>query len=175
MKSPQKGSAMMSMIEVRAKDLMQTEVVQLSPEAPVEEAVRTLEEYNVRGAPVVDDAGKLVGMLSLHDIASSEHLREGRLSTRRGERRLAEPLEVADDEDEWIEPSEDYSPETLGRETVADWMRPGVISVAPEASLKEICRVMEKESIHRVLVTERGRLKGIVSTIDVVRFLAREL
>jgi CBS domain-containing protein len=161
----------MTKTAVRARDLMQTEVVQLSIDTPVEEAVATFEEYNIRGAPVVDSTGRLVGVFSAHDLTRTEHVHGGRLSVERDEYYLANR---DDDEGPDLDP-EGYSPGILGRETVGDWMRPGVISVGPDASLKEICRVMVKESIHRVLVTQNDRLKGLISTFDIVRYLAREL
>lgn len=154
--------------EVRAADLMQTEVVQLAGDAPIEEAIRTFEEYNIRGAPVVDGSGRLIGVLSANDITRSDRVGDGRLDT--------DGYELADeDEDGDTTFSDGFSPTVGGRPTVADWMRHGILSVKPEASLKEVCEVMERESIHRVLVTEGGQLKGLISAFDVVRYLAQTL
>jgi CBS domain-containing protein len=51
-----------------ARDIMTKDVVTLSPEAPVEEAGETLTQYRIHGAPVVDAAQQLVGMISLVDL-----------------------------------------------------------------------------------------------------------
>jgi len=48
----------------RASDAMNREVVCLRPEATVEEAIRILLEREISGAPVVDRAGQLVGIIS---------------------------------------------------------------------------------------------------------------
>jgi hypothetical protein len=71
------------------------------------------------------------------------------------------------EEDEILE-REDYSPELLGRELVGDWMNRGVIHVAPDDSLASVCKLMVKNHVHRVLFVERGALKGILTSFDVV-------
>lgn len=168
---------MTPLTEVRARDLMRTQVVTLSPDASIREAVATLQDDHLGGVPVVDGASKVVGFLSLADIARIEHLAGDRVAEERGERQLANPIGEALEEesidDEEFAGREDYSPELLGRETVGDWMTRGVIDVPPDASLKEVCRVMVRESVHRVVVLdERERLAGIISTMDVVRYVA---
>ncbi len=56
---------------------------------------------------------------------------------------------------------------------VSDWMTPNVLSVGEDASLGEVCDLMNRETIHRVFVTRGRRLIGVVSTTDVVRHVAR--
>ncbi len=155
---------------VTAADLMRTDVLRLSVDTPIQEAVENFEEYRITGAPVVDEAGRLVGFLSLRDIATSEHVRDGRIVAERG----SWPDTVEDEFDEgegWGE-SDDYSPGVLGRETVQDWMNPDLITCTPDTRLKDLCKLMVRESVHRVLVVEGGSLKGIVTTFDVVRHIA---
>jgi CBS domain-containing protein len=48
----------------QVKDAMQKNVVSLVPNATVEEAIRTLLEYKISGAPVIDKEGKLAGIIS---------------------------------------------------------------------------------------------------------------
>ncbi|MHC4846213.1 MAG: CBS domain-containing protein [Planctomycetota bacterium] len=51
-----------------------------------------------------------------------------------------------------------------------------MISVGPEASLKDACDLMTKESIHRVLVVdEKKHLVGVLTTFDVVAYLSKTL
>ena len=161
--------------KARVADFMRTEVVRLEASAPIADAVRTLEENDIGGAPVVDGADNVVGVLSLSDIVRSEHMREGRIDAERGEYYLADPLEERFDEDaDEFAAKEDFSPRVTGQETVGDWMHTEVISVDPGASLKRVCKVMNENGIHRVLVLEGRRLVGIVSTLDVVRHIAEE-
>ena len=153
---------------------MRTDLLTLRAEDSVESAVDLFEEYHVSGAPVVDAAGRPLGVLSASDITRREHVREGRLAAERSGG-LAdifdEELEGADIEGELFN-REDYSPDLLGRVRIGEWMSQGVVAVAPDATLAEICRIMTEESIHRVFVVEGGRLRGVVSTFDVVSLLA---
>jgi CBS domain-containing protein len=164
--------------EVRARDIMRTEVVTLPADATIREAVRTLQDDRLGGVPVVDTSERVVGFLSLADIARLEHLQGDRVNESRSERQFSNPigeaLEEESVEDEEFSSREDYSPELIGQETVGQWMTPQVVSIAPDASLKQVCRVMVSESVHRVVVLEDERLVGIVSTMDIVRHLAEQ-
>jgi len=149
---------------------MRCEVITLLSTAKIIEAVETFEEYKIGGAPVVDGAGNLIGVLTASDLARKEHLVEGRLATARSEYYLADPLD--DEEFSGEDYATDYNPDTLGPETVQDWMTPTLITVGSEATLKEVCKLMVAESIHRLLVVDEGKLVGIVTTFDVVRHVA---
>ena len=161
---------------ITARDLMVTDVQTLAADASIEEAIEVFEEYHISGAPVVDSAGRLLGVLTASDIARREHVSDGKLQASGGEYYLTNPLDDARGEGIWDEDDyfsqADYSPETLGEEKVRDWMSPNIVSVVPETPLKEVCEVMVRETIHRVLVVESGTVKGIISSFDLVRYLA---
>lgn len=161
-----------TLLAATAADLMQTNVVVLDASMPVADAFRIFEEDRISGAPVVDATGKLVGFLSSRDLTRSEHLDEDRMRSQPGERELAA---FDDDDDTGRYPDkENYSPEVVGQTVVQDWMTPEVVSVAPELSLPELCREMVDRGIHRVIVVSEGRVRGIVSTFDVVRHFATQ-
>ena len=67
---------------VLARDVMQTDVLVFRPDDSIQSAAEQLEEIGASGAPVVDDAGRLIGVLTTSDIARSEHVDGGRISTR---------------------------------------------------------------------------------------------
>src|SRR5262245_23560323 len=52
----------------KAKDAMRTQVVTLSPDATIEQAIQVLVGRGISGAPVVDEAGQLVGILSEYQL-----------------------------------------------------------------------------------------------------------
>ena len=158
-----------------ARDVMRTEIATLSTDDTIQTALELFEESGISGAPVV--AGeKLVGMLTLADLGRSERRENGCIRTT-GEYEMSEPAgeELADepDPDEVFFSKEDYSSAVLGPARVGDWMSVGVISVPPDASLAEVCRVMVENHVHRVCVLEEGRLVGLVTTFDVLREIAR--
>ena len=88
----------------------------------------------------------------------------------RAEPTLADVLDEADDDDDPVRLTEGFADAI-----VREFMTPAVISVSPSTTLKQICGVLARENIHRVVVTEHGKLLGIVTTTDIVRRLADDL
>jgi CBS domain-containing protein len=157
-----------------ARDLMRTNLTVLAPDDTIVDALAVLEDNGVSGAPVVS-AGKLVGVLTMTDIARSANAHEGRSA---GEERWEFSEPVGEERSDELDPDEvfflkdDYSPDVLGRERVREWMTRQVIAVTGDEPIDKVCARMVDHQIHRVFVTEEGRLKGVVSTFDVVRHVA---
>ncbi len=163
---------------VKVREVMRKEVATLSPDDAIETALESFEEAGISGAPVVDMGGRLVGVLTLADVARTEHLKDDRLSARRGGYEMGEPVgeEFSDelDPDEVFYVKEDYSSEALGRDLVGDWMTREVVSVGPDEDLAQACRAMADRKIHRVFVTDQEKLVGMITSFDVVRWVARD-
>ena len=53
---------------VRAGDLMTPQLVALSPDLPLDQAVRALAGHGLKGAPVLDESGRVIGLLSETDL-----------------------------------------------------------------------------------------------------------
>jgi CBS domain-containing protein len=163
--------------KIVAEHVMSRRVATLSPAEPIESALRTFTEARISGAPVVDEEGRIVGILSLSDIARSERLDDDSFREQEPAYDLAGPLDEEGDED--FDPSEifflkeEYS--AGGGITVADRMTREVVCVGPETSLEQLSEVMVSQRIHRVLVTRDSELLGVVSSFDVVRAVAGRL
>lgn len=170
-KKAQPKSTPIDPMRLLARDVMQTDVLTLRPDDTVESAVGLLEEYHVSGAPVVDGFGKILGVLSSTDVARREHVKEGSVSV--GRRGGTDDDDGLDFEDEVLD-SEGYSPELFASARVDEWMSHRLVSVGPQATLAEVCRLMVAESIHRVFVVQEDALCGVISTFDVVRLMAGE-
>ena len=163
--------------EVKVRDLMRTHVTTLQADAPILSAIELLEENRISGAPVVNAKGVLSGFLSLRDIARSDHLRADRFDEELRERMLARRMEEfsggMDEDEEESDWEESDEPTQLAADRVRDWMNPEVISISPDATLRQVCKKMAADKIHRVLVVEDGQLVGIVTSFDVVTHVAR--
>jgi CBS domain-containing protein len=156
-----------------ARDIMQTGVLVLRADDSIHSAAEQLEEIHATGAPVVDGAGHLIGVLTTTDIARSEHVETQGVVTRMATESAPDvDQSLVTDADEVVFSTEAFGDEVLGRARVGDWMTPGVTRVAPDTTLAGLCRMMMDEDIHRVFVVEHQRLLGVVSTKDVVRLLA---
>ena len=151
-----------------AKDIMQSQVVTVSPDAPLHSTQRLFYEEGIHGAPVVDDQGRVVGMITSTDIL--------RAATETEEATPTGPDYFGDDlhYPSGLLPlaTEDFQ-ERLQDITVADFMTEGVVHVAPSTPISELARTIRENKIHRLLVVENGALRGIVSTFDLVTLLEK--
>lgn len=134
-----------------AKDVMQERVVTVRPNLLVRELAKLLDEKRISGAAVVERGGRIVGVVSKSDLVHHE-------------------LEGADHY-VWEEGAmpRGFHVESPDRAVVADIMTPGVVEAAPDAPLSALARLMRRRRIHRVFITEAGRLRGIVTTLDLLK------
>lgn len=166
---------MATLSRVTARDIMRTELVTLSPDDTIEDALAQLSDAGVTGAPVLRGDGRLIGALTLTDIAQPEHTDKDRMRTRPGEEVMVTTTNAEADEfeeEEEIATKEDYSPELLGQTLVSEWMSDRVVAVSPDASVRTLCRTLLDDGVHRVFVTDHGKLVGVVSAMDVIRLVA---
>lgn len=155
---------------ITAADLMSPEVLTVREDMPVADLAAFLMRHDITGAPVADADGRLVGVVSVVDIADlvsddaeiaadrsePDFLYRGREAT------------LSEDELQGLE----IDDEDL---TVADIMTPEIHSVAPSAPVSEIAMKMLREHLHRVLVLDPDdRCVGIVTTSDLLGLLVDE-
>jgi CBS domain-containing protein len=137
---------------MKVRDLMTTEPVTTTPDAPLKEAARMMVEHGVSGLPVLDDAGALVGMVTEGDFLRQEANRDQpyRLS-------LLEAL------------FGDGSGAPPAVETVGEVMSEPVITIGADATISEAARVMAHRRVKRLpVLDDAGALIGIISRADVV-------
>jgi CBS domain-containing protein len=144
---------------MKASDVMTRNVLSVTPEATVAEAVELMLERGISGLFVVDDAGILVGVVTEGDL-----LRRDELGTERRKswwlRLIASPGRQAAD-----------FTRTHGRK-VADVMTHELVSVDADDSLELIVALMEGHRIKRVPVLQGDRVVGVVSRADLLRALS---
>lgn len=150
----------------RARDVMQSPVVSIERDASLLDAHRLFVEEEIHGAPVVDADGAVVGVLSTLDLlrtVAEEH--ESGRSDAVYYRDLL-PYSTPD----WATDSEDFQ-DRLSDLRVVDAMSEAVISVAPDATIAQVAATLRENGIHRVLVAEKERLLGIISSQDLLALL----
>ena len=151
---------------VTARDIMRSNVVTVSYATPLSEVERKLGDHRISGAPVTDEGGHIVGVVSLKDLieryaeSPESHPRRGQ-----GFYHLSSNEMLDDDFDSFDVPDE-------AEETAGDVMSGEVYSVGPEAGLQEIASKMVKHKVHRLLVQEDGKYIGLVSTMEILDSLS---
>jgi CBS domain-containing protein len=153
----------------QARDVMQSPVLTIERDASLLDAHRLFVEEEIHGAPVVDSDGGVVGVLSTLDllrVVSEEH--DSNRSDAVYYRDLL-PYSVPD----WATEGEDFQ-DRLSELRVADAMSDAVVSVPPDATIAQVARTLRENGIHRVLVAEKEKLLGIISSQDLLALLERE-
>jgi CBS-domain-containing membrane protein len=146
---------------MEAKDIMTAEVVTVAPDAAVRDIAALLLERRISATPVVDAAGKLLGIVS-----------EGDLMRR-------QDIGTAGHRSWWLDLIS--SPETRAADYVrshgvkaADVMTTDLVTVAEDTPIGKIAETLERNHIKRVPVVTGGKLVGVVSRADLLRALVAQ-
>jgi CBS domain-containing protein len=154
---------------ITAADLMNPEVLTVREDMPVRDLAAFLLDNEISGAPVEDREGRVVGVVSVVDVA----LAASEDSDGEAERAASDYYERGFEGALSPEEAQDLRVDA-GTLTVADVMTPAVYAVAEDATVSEVASMMLTEHLHRVLVTEGGKLVGIISTSDLLGLLIDE-
>jgi len=140
----------------KAAELMSHTVVLVPREMTVPGAAHLLAQARVSGAPVVDESGRCIGVISTTDFL--RYAEQGKGSAR------AKTASVFS----WQIMDEEFD------ERVEDLMNTDPVCVDPSASIGDIARMMINAHIHRVIVVdENQRPVGIVSSTDILAAVAQ--
>ncbi len=155
-----------------AADVMTRDVVTLSPDMTLEQAAERLVQRGISGAPVVDDRGHLVGMLSESDILRQlKRIAEETLGKRYLMSRV-HSLELLAFLGEREHASVEAVYHTLRAAKVSDAMSPHVRGVAPTDSIETVAAAMIENDVNRLPVVDAGVVVGIITRADLPRVLA---
>jgi acetoin utilization protein AcuB len=134
---------------MRIRDIMTKNPITVESETLVLDAQKIMEENNIRRLPVVDK-GKLVGIITQHDLLKAAPSPATSLSIH---------------ELNYL----------LSKMKVKEIMKKNPITVTPETPFEEALRIGQEKKIGSFPVVENGKLVGIATESDTVRFLTRAL
>jgi CBS domain-containing protein len=124
-------------------DLMTPSPVSLREEASITDAIACLTDRGISGAPVIDAAGRAIGVITEADV--TVHARER---------------------------SKGWSTEEDEHTFVRDVMTPAVFTLRPDAPAVTVIEHMRALNVHRIFVVDdAGILVGVVTALDVLRHL----
>jgi CBS domain-containing protein len=146
---------------ITARDIMTTRLITLSPEMDFASAARILLDHHINGAPVVDDDGRLVGILCQSDLVAQQ-------------KKLPVPT-LLTLLDSFIQLTSKKELERQARKiaamTVSEAMTPKPVTVKPDTGLETVAALMVDSNLHTLPVIEDDRLVGIIGKEDVLRTL----
>ena len=139
---------------------MTTDVLTFGPDDRVQDAYQQLMDRSVDGAPVIDDTGKILGMLTTDDLLVQEtklhyptvvSLFGAYLELPSSHRKFEQELRKA-----------------VGA-TVGDVMTQKPFTCSPDDTLERAATLMHEHDVSRLPVTEAGKLVGLIARGDILR------
>ncbi len=152
-----------------ARDLMNREVATIPIDLGMQTAARWLAQMHVSGAPVVDERGSCVGVLSSNDFVSCCSANRSRCGKHRAEARIGPCTFPECYGSEWqiVEPESKEG-------TVREYMTRDPATAPPDAPIGKLAEMMVDAHLHRlIIVDERNRPVGVVSSTDIMAAVAR--
>ena len=142
---------------------MSREPIVVRPETSLKEAIQILAQHRISGLPVVDEAGKLVGIISESDLMWQET-------------GVTPPAYIMIlDSVIYLENPAHYERDlhkALGQ-TVGEVMTTNPISISPEKPLREAAQIMHEKNIRRLpAIDNDGKVIGILTRGDIIREMA---
>jgi CBS domain-containing protein len=153
-----------------AAALMTPDPLSIRADATVREAVTFLTDKGFSAAPVIDKAGRPVGVLSRADIIVYD----------REKVEYVEPVPEYYEKGDLVAPTGErlgngFQVEKADSVQVRDIMTPIVFSVSPETPARNVVENMLALKVHRLFVVAKdGTLIGVISALDVLKHLHPE-
>jgi len=146
-------------------DVMSRDVITVQPQTPLNQAIQILAERRITGLPVVDDTGKLVGVISETDLMWQET-------------GVTPPAYIMFlDSVIYLQNPTTYERDlhkALGQ-TVGEVMTTDAITIKPEKPLPQAAKLMHEKHIRRLpVVDDTGKVMGILTRGDIIRTMATE-
>ncbi len=148
-----------------AKDIMNPQVITVTDTMDLREVAKILVEERITGAPVVDEMGTLVGVISQSDLVEYDLAAEHELTVEAPFYRR--PFDDA------LQPQHGFRIDELPADTVTDVMTPYLITVTEDTPIREVAARMASCGVHRLIVVDTDQqIRGIVTSLDVLRWVA---
>lgn len=147
---------------LRARDMMERGVRSVDPDTTIRELAEIFNEEGMSGLPVIDKKGRLVGIVSKTDIA-----RTFAETTGPQDEGMESVLGIDESEDMELQRNgiaRDTTPITARSIMSAD-----VVTAGEDESAGELASRMLEHGIHRVIITKRNEVAGVVSSFDLLR------
>lgn len=158
-------------MSAKVRDWMHRDVRTIGEDVSLVELDRRLLEDRVSGFPVVADDGRLLGVVSRSDVIRQLSVEQTWAETLSGYYTDWSGLVES-------EPSIAEVGERLGRRieerSVADVMARDAVTIGPDEPIADAARILVEHRIHRLPVVERGKLVGILSSLDVAAYVAKQ-
>ena len=161
------GKAQKKINKLTVKDVMKCEVLAVDADWPLDKLAGFLVDNSISGAPVTDEKGALVGVVSLTDLVRHSSMTEKDTESANTHDVYLYELERHMSHEELRVFHTQYESPIQVREI----MTPMIFKVSEEDSVQDVAATMIKGRIHRVFVTRGSQLTGIVTALDMLQVI----
>ncbi|MCH8875047.1 CBS domain-containing protein [candidate division KSB1 bacterium] len=148
-----------------AKDIMNSNIISVHDDITVHELAHLFTEEMISGAPVLNEDGKLIGVVSLSDIVRNDERRAAIIKNKHESdyylHGWEDDLNRGELEDLHLEEDDGFK--------VQDIMTPLIFKVPETEPISEMAETMIGGRIHRLFVTRADKVVGIVTTLDMLK------
>lgn len=139
--------------KISVREIMTEKVVTVKGDTEIKEAARLLSENRISGLPVIDNNGRVIGLVTEADILASAGIKREHRFMHILKHLFGEPV-----------------PSGRKGEYVKDIMTSPAITTSADAEIREVAKILDEKRIKRLPVVDKeGRLIGIISRADIIK------
>lgn len=148
---------------LQAKDIMTRDVITVDENKSVHDLAKILAEKKISGVPVVDELGKITGIVTENDLI--DQTKKVHIPT---VMRLFDSFVFLESPERM---EKDFK--KMAASLVKDIASPEIVTVTPDTPLDEVATLMSEKKVHTLPVLEEGNIAGIIGKSDIIRTLAQ--
>lgn len=151
---------------IKIQDAMEKNVIKFRSTDRIIDVAQSLRDNKISGAPVVDDNGKVIGMVSEGDIMRLVEVHSPQINLI-----LPSPLDLIELPLKMKHESDEIMKglKKAGSVLIGDIMTKNVVSILPDASISDAAALMDSHDIKRLPVVDSNKkLLGIITRGDII-------
>jgi CBS-domain-containing membrane protein len=162
--SPQDAGKIQSF--ARLRDIMSHDVLCVSPDLKIDELLALLLDNSISGAPVVDEQGIALGVITKTDVL--------RVLQQSRDAETTEALVLKGADGYEYDLGAGFALDRVKQLQVKNVMTQVIFTLPDDAAVERAAAMMSYEGVHRVpVVSENNRVVGLLSSLDILRWVAR--
>ena len=158
---------MQKLSQLKASDIMSTELLTVSEHWSIQALIEFFNKHKVTGAPVLSSRQDFIGVVSLSDIMNFDGNPKHELSENPLTQFYYNTLEGVTVDELGISNRNQHMDHL-----VSEIMTPEIITAEIDTALTEVANIMYSKGIHRLFITDNEQIKGVVSTLDILKLVA---
>lgn len=160
-----KQSISNNLAKITIMDAMSKKILTVYEGWSIKRLSQFFQKHHISGAPVIASDDELVGVVTQSDILKFENTDPDKQQIRKLIREYCGPFGKEADDTEVLriqQKANEYC-------TVNQIMTPDVVSIEFHNNLAQAYKTMVEKDVHRLFVTQRGLLIGVITAMDILR------